>query len=154
MSNEHGIPREWGAFLAATDGSDGALRAVDAAATLAAALTADLWILNVVDDKAEPFLSGFAHAEEASIGDAVDAMAHRILLEAATRSKERGATRVHTLLRSGDSADEIVAAARTLGVSCIFVGRRGAGGRLAQALMGSVSQKLAGLSPIMLGIVP
>ena len=56
--------------------------------------------------------------------------------------------------RSGTCVGELVAAAREAGAKAIFVGRRGARGRLAQALIGSVSQKLAGISPIMLVIVP
>jgi nucleotide-binding universal stress UspA family protein len=47
-----------------------------------------------------------------------------------------------------------VAAAREIAARAIFVGRRGAGGRLAQALIGSVSQKLAGVTPTMRVIVP
>lgn len=56
--------------------------------------------------------------------------------------------------RSGTCVEELVAAACEAGAKAIFVGRRDARGRLAQALIGSVSQKLAGISPIMLVIVP
>ena len=70
------------------------------------------------------------------------------------RAEAGGARQIRTTLRAGDCADELVAAAHKAGSTAIFVGRRGAGGRLKESLMGSVSQKLAGVSPITLVIVP
>jgi nucleotide-binding universal stress UspA family protein len=145
---------QWGPILVGTDGSDGAARAVDAAGGLAADLDTDLWVVYVIDGTSEAALTLFARADESAIGDAVEATARRILTEAASRAKAGGARRVHTELRWGSCAEELVAAARKVGATVIVVGRRGAGGRLAQALIGSVSQKLAGISPTYLAIVP
>ena len=140
--------------MVGTDGSEGAHRAIDAAGGLAADLGTDLWIAHVIDKTSSTAVTQFAQAEEASIGDATDAAARDILIEAARRAKNSGARKPHTVLRWGSSAEELVAAAGEVGARAIFIGRRGAGGRLAQALIGSVSQKLAGISPINLVIVP
>ena len=146
--------RQWGPILVGTDGSDGAARAVDVAGGLAADLDTDLWVAHVIDGTSEAALRQFARADGSAMGDAAEAVAGRILTEAASRAKAGGARRVHTVLRSGSSAEELVAAARKVGAKAILVGRRGAGGRLAEALVGSVSQKLAGISPMNLVIVP
>ena len=149
-----GWDHKWGPILVGTDGSAGAARAVDAAGGLASELNTDLWIVTVMGATDESILSRAAKAERAVIGDTAKAIANGIL-DRAVEHAERGRTiRIHTIFRSGDHADEIIAAACELGVAAIFVGRRGAGGRLARALLGSVSQKLAGISPIMLVIVP
>jgi len=146
--------RKWGPILVGTDGSEGAGRAVDAAAGLAADLGTDLWIAHVIDETSDAAVTQFARAEEASIGDAIEAAAQHILFEAAQKAEVIGARKPHTVLRCGSYAEELVAAAGEVGAKAIFVGRRGAGGRFAQALIGSVSQKLAGISPVNLVIVP
>jgi len=146
--------RKWGPILVGTDGSEGAGRAVDEAASLTADLGTDLWIAHVIDKTSSTAVAQFARAEEASIGDAIEATARHILFEAARRAEAVGATKPYTVLRYGSCAEELVAAAGEVGAKAIFVGRRGAGGRLAQALIGSVSQKLAGVAPVDLVIVP
>ena len=127
--------RQWGPVLVGTNGSKGAGRAVDAAGGLAAG-TSNIGVTQ------------FARAEEASIGDAIEAAARHTLFKAARRAEAVGARKPHTVLRCGSCVEELVAAAGEVGAKAIFVGRRGAGGRLAQALIGSVSQKLAGISPV------
>jgi nucleotide-binding universal stress UspA family protein len=140
--------------LVGTDGSEGARRAVDAAVSLTAELVTELWIVHVIDKASSTAVTRFAQAEQATLGDATEAAARDILIEAARRAESTGEKRPRILLRWGNSADELVAAAGEIGARAIFVGRRGAGGRLAQALIGSVSQKLAGISPVFLVIVP
>lgn len=146
--------RKWGPILVGTDDSEAAGRAVEEAAGLAVDFNTELWIAYVIDRTSDTDATLFARAEDASIGDATDAVADAILIDAVRRAEAVGATNSHTVLRWGRSADELVAAAGEVGAKAIFVGRRGAGGRLAQALMGSVSQKLAGIAPINLVIVP
>jgi nucleotide-binding universal stress UspA family protein len=121
---------------------------------LAADLGTDLWIAHVIDGTSETALAHLARAEETSIGDVAEEQARRILDDAMRRAEGSGARQIRTTLRSGDCAEELVSAAHKTGSTAIFVGRRGAGGRLREALIGSVSQKLAGISPIMLVIVP
>lgn len=140
--------------MVGTDGSGGAGRAVDAAAGLATDLDTELWIAHVMATMSGAAVTQVAHSEETSIGDVTEAMARRVLIEAARRAEASGAKKPHTLLRWGSCAEELIDAAREVGATAIVVGRRGAGGRLAQALIGSVSQKLAGISPVYLVIVP
>ena len=145
---------KWGPVLVGTDGSEGAARAVEAASALAADLDAEVWVANVMEQSSESELGQIARADNASMGDIAETMARRILHEAAQRAEAVGAQKIHSILRSGHCAEELIAAAQEITATAIFVGRRGAGGRLSQALIGSVSQKLAGISPSMLVIVP
>jgi nucleotide-binding universal stress UspA family protein len=149
-----GKVRKWGRVLVGTDGSEGAARAVDAAGALAADLGADVWIAVVMDGSSQSILQQIARDDNVSIGDVAETVARRFLNEAARRAEDNGARNIQTLLRSGDCAAELIAAAQEIDATAIFVGRRGAGGRLHEALIGSVSQKLAGISPRMLVIVP
>lgn len=143
----------WGPILVGTDGSEAANRAVDYAGALTAELRTKLWIIHVTHGTAAN-VAEFARSEEASIGDAAEAIVNRLQSEAAQRASAAGAKEIHMMTREGDCAEEIIGAAHEVGATAIFVGRRGAGGRLARALMGSVSQKLAGISPLLLVIVP
>ena len=140
-------------ILAATDGSDGANRAVEAAARLAAALGAELWIVNVMDGVRAEELNRIARMEKSSVGDALDALSDRILVKARERSQSLGAATIHLKSRSGDSATAILETARDINADAIFAGKRGRG-RLAGVLLGSVSQKLASLATCMVVIVP
>lgn len=153
-SRTAGHDPKWGPILVGSDGSEGAGRAVDSAGALAAQLGTPLWIAHVIDASSDETATQFARSEDTCAGDVTEAMAQRVLMEAAERAEAAGAKRPHTTLRWGSSAEEIIAAAREADAKAIFVGRRGAGGRLAQALTGSVSQKLSGISPVMLVIVP
>ncbi len=145
---------KWGPILVGTDGSEGAARAVEAAGALAADLDVEVWVANVIDRSSERVLEQIARADNASMGDVAETMARRILNDATRRAEAVGVRKIHTLLRSGPCAEELIAAAQEAGARAIVVGRRGAGGLLSQALIGSVSQKLAGISPRMLVIVP
>lgn len=140
-------------ILAATDGSEGADRAVDAAAALAAALSIDLWILTVTDGTSSKLVRTLAREEQISIGDALSAVPDRILMQAKGRAEKLGVKRVHLKSSFGDSTEEILEIAREMRTDAVFVGRRGRG-RLQGLLLGSVSQKLASLAPCMVVIVP
>jgi nucleotide-binding universal stress UspA family protein len=140
-------------IMVATDGSEGAARAVDAAADLAGRLKIDLWVLTVMDGIASDVLSGFTSAEGTTVGDALAALAGRILTEARTRAENRGASTVHLLSRAGDCAEGILDTAHEIGADAIFVGKRGRG-RLPGLMLGSVSQKLVTLATCMVVVVP
>ena len=144
---------KWGPILVGTDGSDDANRAVDYAGALTAELKTQLWIIHVTHGTAAN-AAEYARAEKASIGDATEEIVRRLLSEGARRASAAGAKEIHTMTREGDYAEGIIGAAHEVGATAIFVGRRGIGGRLTQALIGSVSQKLAGISPLLLVIVP
>lgn len=140
-----------GSNLVGTHGFEVASRAIDVAAGLGAELDTDLWIAQVIDGSSATGVTQFAHAEKVSIGDATQAAVRDILFEAARRAVSIGARKPHTVLRWGASAEELVAATGEVRAKAILVGRRG---RWAQALMGSISQKPAGISPVNLVIVP
>jgi nucleotide-binding universal stress UspA family protein len=139
-------------ILVATDGSDGAKRAVKAAARAAGKLDTDLWILHVMDGFSED-VTQFAATERSLIGDALEAAAVGILTEAKSEAESLGAKAVHLKHCSGDCTEGIIDTAREVGAAAIFVGRRGRG-RLSGLLQGSVSQKLASLAPCIVAIVP
>ena len=79
------------------------------------------------------------------MGDVAETMARRVLNDATRRAEAVGARKIDTVLRSGPCAKELIAAAQEVDARAIVVGRREAGGRLSQAVIGSLSQKLAGI---------
>jgi nucleotide-binding universal stress UspA family protein len=140
-------------ILVGTDGSEGASRAVDAAARLTVALRAELWIVNVIDGPTREELNKITQIEKSSVGDVLDAISDQILVKAKERSQSLGVPVVHLKSRFGDSAQAILETAHDINADAIFAGKRGRG-RLAGVLLGSVSQKLASLAPCMVVIVP
>ena len=123
-------------ILVGTDGSDGAGRAVDLAARLAAGLRASLTIVHVVTLDDPPL---DAHNDHASI--------------ARVRARELGALDVHSeSLAGNDIAAIIMEAARNGGVDLIVVGKRGLT-RVTGLLLGSVSQKLVSAAPCAVTVV-
>ena len=139
-------------ILVATDGSDGANRAVDAAADLACKLKLELWILTAMDGVSDEVLE-FSRKERIDLGDAIDAVADGILVAAKERALKRGAEKLHITSCAGDSTQAVLKTAQQVGADTVFVGRRGRG-RLQGLLLGSVSQKIASLAPCIVVIVP
>ncbi|WOJ90409.1 universal stress protein [Methylocapsa polymorpha] len=142
-------------FVAATDGSEGANRAIDVAAELAKAVGGSLHILNVAGN-----LSGEALDEvmrsaslEKNVGDIIDSHSRGILIAAAERARRLGALDVHTQSAWGDPAEKILEFAQSVRADAIAVGKRGQG-RLAGLLLGSVSQKVVSLAPRVVIVVP
>jgi nucleotide-binding universal stress UspA family protein len=140
-------------ILVATDDSEGAGRALDAAAGLAAQLHCELWIVTVMGSMPEEVLERMARADASAAGDVIDAISHRILSDAKARALKRGASTIHLEACSGDAAEGILDTARKIRADAIFVGRRGRG-RLSGLLLGSVSHKLVSLAPCMVIVVP
>ncbi len=139
-------------ILAATDGSDGAGRAVDLAAELAHSLGGTLLILTVMDDLSGSAITALARSER-DLGEALDLLVHQILHHARTCAAHAGATRIETLSGWGDPTESIIKFASLHQADGIVVGRRGRG-QLSGLLLGSVSQKLVTLAACPVIVVP
>lgn len=138
--------------MIATDGSEGASRAVDVAAKIAQATGSKLSILTVSGNLSGDEMRQLASAER-DLGAALDSISKRILMDARTRAQQIGASTIAAEIAWGDAAEAIIEAAQREQVDAIVVGRRGRG-RLAGLLLGSVSQKVASLAPCVVIIVP
>jgi nucleotide-binding universal stress UspA family protein len=139
--------------LVATDGSPGGDRAVDAAAELATQCEAELLLANVGPTDLDADLERLRKAENACVGDILEAASADILTEARKRPACRALSKSRGFSGSGDAVRYILDLARRERADVIVVGKRGRG-RLEGLLIGSVSQKLASLAPCKVMIVP
>lgn len=139
-------------IMAATDGSEGADRAVDVAAELAKASGGELSIVTVGGNLSGEEMRQLARTGN-NIGNALDALSRQILAAAKTRAQRLGITHVQLREGWGDPAQSIIEIAARDAADAIVLGRRGRG-RLAGLLLGSVSQKVASLAPCIVVIVP
>jgi nucleotide-binding universal stress UspA family protein len=142
-------------ILAATDGSQSANRAVDAAAQIAKRFDAKLLIVNAVDrgvlSTAE--MKRFTEVEGIPLGEALASLSSGILREAERQAKKHGLTNVQMESREGEAAQVVMEIVREKAVDAVVVGRRGRG-QLAGLLLGSISQKLVTLTPCLVIVVP
>jgi nucleotide-binding universal stress UspA family protein len=139
-------------IMVATDGSKGADRAVDVASELAKTFGGELLIVTVGGNVSGEEIRQLERAE-GNIGDALDLLSNQILATAKIRAKRLGVDNVQLRPAWGDPAQSIIEMAVREATDAIVVGRRGRG-RLAGLLLGSVSQKIAGLAPCVVVIVP
>lgn len=139
-------------IMIATDGSQGADRAVDVAADLAKNLGGELSILTVGGNLSGDEMRQLARAER-DLGDALDAISNQILMQSKEQARRIGVPTIKVEVAWGDPAEAIIETARREQVDAIVVGRRGRG-QLAGLLLGSVSQKVASLAPCIVIIVP
>lgn len=142
-------------YLVATDGSEGAGRAVDYAAHRAKDDKAELLIVNIIGGYGLPdqLVRTFTHAQHAWLDELLESMAAQILTKARDHARTIGVTMIHMESRTGEAAEAIIDVAQEKKADVIIVGKRGAG-RLAGLLLGSVSQKLVSLSPLPVIVVP
>ena len=139
-------------IIVATDGSDGAQRAVEWAAQLAKDLGFKLFILTV---------GGYSSVEEVrkfertavDLGAALDALSNEILAKAKEVAGQIGLSAIQVQAGWGDAAESIIDAAKREHADIIVVGKRGRG-RLAGLLIGSVSQKVVSLAACPVIVVP
>jgi len=111
-------------ILVATDGSDSANRALDAAARIAKVTGSKLSILTVGGSLFGDEMRQLARAEK-DIGAALDSISQRILIDARKRAEAIGAPDVATEVKWGDPAEAIIEAARAGQADTIVIGRRG-----------------------------
>ena len=142
-------------ILVATDGSEGADRAVDYAAQRAKADGAELLIVNVAGGYGLPenVFMAFTHDQHAWLKELLETQSAQILTQARERARKAGAGTILLESRTGEVAQTLIDIAREKRAGAIVVGKRGTG-RVAGVLLGSVSQKLVILSPLPLTIIP
>ena len=139
-------------IMVATDGSEGADRAIDVAAGIASAMGGNLSVLTVGGNLSSDEMRQLARAER-DVGDALEALSNEIVRRAKDRAQRIGVSTVKMQVAWGDAAEAIIEAVRRERVDAIVIGRRGRG-RLAGLLLGSVSQKVASLAPCIVIVVP
>ncbi|HYL24641.1 MAG TPA: universal stress protein [Burkholderiales bacterium] len=140
-------------IVAATDGSEGATRAVEMAGRLSKACGAKLTVVTVG--------SGRLSADEASAarrlgvpeGDLLEHFTREILDKATERARAAGASQIEICDCVGNVAERILDVVRSDKPDLLVVGRRGRG-RVAGLVLGSVSQKLAASAPCAVLVVP
>ena len=135
--------------LAAVDGSEHSLKAVDYAIDIALKYDCEMYLVHVVDRVEIPDeIIKFANVEK--IEDppeylVLNEIGNRILKKAEETAKEKGVQEVRAIIQEGDPADKITTFARDNDIDWIFLGSRGLGG-VKGLLMGSVSNKVCHLT--------
>lgn len=138
-------------ILVGVDGSESALEAVGVAAKMADTFDGELVLLHVVQVSAiaEQALkiSATAHLSENPKG-IMERLSQDVLDGAREQASSAGLTekQISTVTADGNQARELIKTAKSRKVDLIVVGSRGRG-RLEGLLLGSVSQKVAALSP-------
>jgi len=129
-------------ILLATDGSDEAKRATEAAVELSKDTGSEVHLVYVLPTPAQ-LIGHHLYPEETreSLIGGAEREAERFLNEQAERIGSDGAKVAETHLRSGDPDKEILRTAESLGVGLIVIGSRGLGA-VSRALMGSVSDSV------------
>jgi len=138
-------------IVAAVDGSVSATRALTFAARLASQSRAELVIVAVLERVMDEEVRRFSKIENVTTDEILEQETAATLAAAKSRAQSLGARAIVTSAREGDPATALLECAS--GADLLAVGRRGRG-RLAGLLLGSVSQKLAALSPVPVVIVP
>jgi nucleotide-binding universal stress UspA family protein len=141
-------------IVAATDGSEGAERALNMASTLASACKAKLIVVTVEDRSLEKRegMRQFAQIEGGP-GEVMEFVAQRALHRAREIAEWHGLGIIETQCQWGEPARRILETAAQSKAEIIVVGRRGHT-RLGGFALGSVSQKLASSSACAVLVVP
>jgi nucleotide-binding universal stress UspA family protein len=142
-------------IVVAADGSEGSLRAVDAAADLARAIGAKLVVTHVVDSaKAATMCFGEAQLL-AGCFDALREEGRHIVADAVARARRivTEPEQVESRIVQGSPVEEIVRLAGEGRADWIVMGSHGRSG-LARALMGSIAEGVLREAPVPVMIVP
>src|SRR5215213_6002024 len=121
-------------ILLATDGSEDAARATEAASDLAASSGSELHVVHVWHDVPGPYRRGFVKRELRRQGQ-------EILEEQVRKIESAGGTVTETHLREGRTSNEIIELSDELGIGLLVVGSRGLG-TVRRILMGSHSEEI------------
>ena len=120
-------------ILLATDGSEDAVRATEAAVDLAKTSGSELHVVHVWHD-----VPGFAHRY---VKAELQKQGQEILDEQVRKIEEAGGTITEAHLRGGRTSDEVVGLSDELGVGLLVLGSRGLG-TVQRILMGSHSEEI------------
>ena len=135
--------------LAAVDGSEHSLKAVDYAIDIALKYDCEMYLIHVVERLEIPDeLIKFANVEKIEEPPeylVLNEIGNRILKKAEETAKEKGVQEVRAIIQEGNPADKITTFARDNDIDWIFLGSRGLGG-VKGLLMGSVSNKVCHLT--------
>lgn len=142
-------------ILVATDGSEGAGRAIDYAAGLAREQRAVLLIVSILGGYGLPgkAFRRLSDARQAWLKELLESASSQALMQARDRALKAGAPRVLLESRGGDVAPTILKVAQESEADLVVVGKRGAG-RVGGLLLGSVSQRLVSLARLPVTVVP
>jgi nucleotide-binding universal stress UspA family protein len=121
-------------ILLATDGSEDAAQAREAAVDLARKGSSELYLVHVWHDVPSPYARAFVKRELKRQGQ-------EILDQQVTKIKDAGGTVAKAYLRCGRTSDEIIRLSKELGAGLLIVGSRGQG-RVRRILMGSHSEEI------------
>ncbi len=129
-------------ILLATDGSEEAVRATQAATELSRDTGSEVHVVYVLPAPAQ-LIGHHLYSDEIkdSLIGRAERDAERFLKEQAERIESDGGKVAETHLRSGDPDKEILRTAEALGVGMIVIGSRGLGA-ISRALLGSVSDSV------------
>jgi nucleotide-binding universal stress UspA family protein len=148
--DKHGAGTMFKKILVSTDGSDGAMHAIEAACDLANKFDAELAILHVMEEigssRVPEGAEWLAKVENIHISeaDALRTVAEKVVAVATTRAHELGVSKATSEIRAGHAADTINEYAKQHGADLIVMGRRGLG-RVSDLLLGSVSHRVSQL---------
>jgi nucleotide-binding universal stress UspA family protein len=131
-------------ILVPVDGSEHSNKAIVLASDLAQKYDARLIALNVMTEVGSDRVPRLEHVRltERSV---LDSESERILSDAKLQAREKGAPKVETVRRSGDTAAIILEVASNQSADVIVMGSRGLG-NVKGLLLGSVSHKVTQLS--------
>jgi nucleotide-binding universal stress UspA family protein len=129
-------------ILMATDGSDEATRATEAATELSRETGSEVHVIYVLPTPAQ-LIGHHLYSDEIreSLIGGAERDAETFLKEQAEKIGSGGGKVAETHLRSGDPDKEIIRTAEALGVGLIVIGSRGLGA-ISRALIGSVSDSV------------
>lgn len=138
-------------ILVPIDGSDAAMRAVESASRLAAALGSDMFLLHVVHDGSNyaipPGLEELAHMERMARSEDhfLLSVTEQIMDRATALARERGVSALSEAVKYGQPSTTIVAYAKECDIDLIVMGRHGTG-FISELLLGGVAQRVMHLS--------
>jgi nucleotide-binding universal stress UspA family protein len=141
-------------ILVATDGSEGANRAVDYASRRAKMEGAELLIVNIAGHGLpDQVFRSMTRSQHSWLDELLASLSAETLTKARERARGIGVEIVQLESRRGEVAQAVIEVAREKEVEAIVVGKHGAG-RVAELLLGSVAHKLVSLAPLPVTVVP